>query len=74
MPMGLPRQRPATYEDLEGVPAHLVAEIVDVAKTVETYRLDGAGWRFSEAFADDAKLRAEPFHAIELDLSVLWTR
>jgi hypothetical protein len=44
------------------------------ARTVEVFRRDGDGWRLLNAFAEDAKVRAEPFDAIELDLSVLWAR
>jgi Putative restriction endonuclease len=44
------------------------------AKTVEIFRFDGDGWRLVGAFAENAKVRAEPFDAIELDLSVLWAR
>ncbi len=45
-----------------------------IAKTLEVFRLDGATFRLIATYAEDAKVRAEPFDAIELDLSVLWLR
>lgn len=47
--------------------------IVDVrAQTVEILRLDGEGYRLVGVLAEDSKVRAEPFDAIELDLGGLW--
>lgn len=48
--------------------------IVDpLARTLEVLRLDGDGhWLVLSAHRDDARIRAEPFDAIELDLSILW--
>jgi Uma2 family endonuclease len=43
-------------------------------RTLEVFRLDGDGWRLASSFAGDIKVRAEPFDAIELDLSNLWAR
>jgi hypothetical protein len=34
------------------------------ARTVEIFRFDG-GWRLADAFAENAKVRAEPFDAVE---------
>jgi Uma2 family endonuclease len=48
--------------------------IEPLAKTLEVFRLDGATFRLIAAYAENAKVRAEPFDAIELDLSVLWMR
>ena len=42
------------------------------ARTVEVLRRDGERWVLSATFADDARVRAEPFEAIELDLLSLW--
>jgi hypothetical protein len=39
---------------------------------VEVYRLDVDSWRVVAMHGGDAKVRAEPFDAIELDLSSLW--
>jgi len=51
------------------------AWLVDpTSKTVEVYRSDGPEWRLLKTFAENAKVRAEPFDAVELDLSLLWTR
>lgn len=44
-----------------------------IVKTLEVYRLDGSTYRSVAAFTGDAMVRAEPFDAIELDLSALWT-
>jgi Uma2 family endonuclease len=44
------------------------------ARTLEIFRFDGDGYRLVVTFADDAPCRAEPFHAIELDLAGLWQR
>ena len=44
------------------------------ARSLEVFRLDGETYRVVGAYAEDAKVRAEPFDAIELDLSVLWMR
>jgi Uma2 family endonuclease len=43
-------------------------------KTLEIFRSDGEGWRLLATHAGEVKVRAEPFDAIELDLSVLWAR
>ena len=42
------------------------------ARTVEVLRRTDDGWLLVATWADDAKVRAEPFDAIELDLGVLW--
>jgi Uma2 family endonuclease len=44
------------------------------AKTLEVYRLDGETYRWLATLAEDAACRAEPFDAIELQLSLLWQR
>lgn len=44
------------------------------ARTLEVLRLDGATYRVVQTFADDAIVRAEPFDAVELELSFLWRR
>jgi Uma2 family endonuclease len=45
-----------------------------LVKTLEVLRLDGDGYRIVATWHDDAKVRAEPFGAIELELAVLWAR
>jgi Uma2 family endonuclease len=42
------------------------------AKTLEVYRLDGDTYRLLDTFGDEARVRAEPFDAIELELGALW--
>jgi Uma2 family endonuclease len=44
------------------------------AKTLEVFRLDGESYRLIDTFAEDARVRAEPFDAIELELGALWLR
>ncbi|MGH7283063.1 MAG: Uma2 family endonuclease [Polyangiaceae bacterium] len=43
-------------------------------QSLEVLRLDGETYRVIDVFSGDAKLRGEPFDAIELDLAVLWQR
>jgi len=49
------------------------AWLVDpVARTLEVYRLENGRWLLLATHADDARIRAEPFDAIELELGLLW--
>ena len=41
-------------------------------QTLEVYRLEGGLWTELDTFAGDAKVRAEPFDAIEIDLARIW--
>ncbi len=41
-------------------------------RTLEVYRLVDGRWLEVETFEGDAVVRAEPFDAIEMDLSLLW--
>lgn len=41
-------------------------------KTLEVYRLENGRWAELDTFEGDAKVRAEPFEVIELDLARLW--
>jgi Uma2 family endonuclease len=52
------------------------AWLVDpIARTLEVFTLDpGRQWLPSATHCDAAHVRAEPFDAIELDLSVLWAK
>ena len=43
-----------------------------ITQTLEVYRLETGGWMLLDTFEGDAVVRAEPFDAIELALSVLW--
>jgi Uma2 family endonuclease len=43
-------------------------------RTLEVLRLDGPPYRLAATWRGDAKVRAEPFDAIEMDLGVLWAR
>ncbi len=54
----------------EGVPhAWLVNPIT---RTLENYRLRDRQWVLASVFRDGARVRAEPFDALELDLALLW--
>jgi hypothetical protein len=43
-----------------------------VVRTLEVLRLDGDGYRIVTTVRGDARVRAEPFDAIELELALLW--
>ncbi|MCU0693559.1 MAG: Uma2 family endonuclease [Polyangiaceae bacterium] len=43
-------------------------------RVFEVWRLDGETYRVVVTAADDERVRAEPFDAIELDLALLWAR
>ena len=43
-------------------------------ETLEVYRLDGGGWRLVASVAGGVKVRAEPFEALEIDLTSVWAR
>lgn len=45
-----------------------------ILKTLEVLRLDGVTYRIVAVHRDDARVRAEPFDAIELELATLWAR
>lgn len=45
-----------------------------LARLLEVFRLENGRYLRLEAWRDDAVVRAEPFDAIELSLSVLWQR
>ncbi len=43
-------------------------------KTLEVYRLEEGRWVLLETYEEDAKVRAEPFDAVELDLGAIWAQ
>jgi Uma2 family endonuclease len=45
-----------------------------LAQTLEILTLDGDGYRIVATAHGDAKVRAEPFDAIELELAAMWAR
>jgi Uma2 family endonuclease len=45
-----------------------------VVKTLEAYRLEGGRWTLLGTWEGDARVRAEPFDSIELELGRLWAR
>jgi Uma2 family endonuclease len=51
------------------------AWLVDpAARTLEVFRLDQVGWVLTGAWRDEARVRAQPFDAYELDLAALWAK
>lgn len=51
------------------------AWIIDpAAQTLEVFRLESGRWSLLGTHRDEAVVRAEPFDAIELELSALWAR
>lgn len=42
-------------------------------RTLEVYRLDDGRWTLLGIHKDNVRIRAEPFDAIELDLSIWWS-
>ena len=45
-----------------------------IARTLEACRLEHGRWLLLGTWRDDAKVRAEPFDAFELDLAGLWAK
>lgn len=43
-----------------------------IARTLEVLRREGGKWLLVDVHHDEARVRAEPFDAIELDLGILW--
>jgi Uma2 family endonuclease len=43
-----------------------------LAHTLEVYRLDGGSWLVAQTLGGSEPVRAEPFDAIEIDLSRWW--
>ncbi len=73
---------PATYAKDRGRKLRVYARervahvwlVEPAAKLLEVLRLDGDAYRIVGTHEGDAKVRAEPFDAIELELGVLWAR
>ncbi|MFT4045998.1 MAG: Uma2 family endonuclease [Solimonas sp.] len=42
------------------------------ARTLEVFGLDRGHWRLESSHADDARVKAPPFDAVELELDILW--
>jgi len=45
-----------------------------IARTLEALRDDGGRWSLLGTWRDDAKVRVEPFEALELELAGLWAK
>ena len=83
--MGKPAEKKATYEGIYSVPqkrkmplyaGHGVGHIwlIDpAAMTLYVFRLGSHdSWSLAASFAEDDKVRAEPFQEIEFNLEDLW--
>jgi hypothetical protein len=44
-----------------------------MGRTLEVFHLEGGRWVERGTFEGDAKVRVEPFEAVELELGALWT-
>jgi Uma2 family endonuclease len=70
----------ASLDRGEKLPVYARARVAHVwfvdplIKTLEVLRLDGDTYRLIRTWHDDARVRAEPFDAIELELAGLWER
>jgi Uma2 family endonuclease len=45
-----------------------------IVRTLEAYRLEGSRWTLLGTWTDEARVRVEPFDALELELAALWAR
>jgi Uma2 family endonuclease len=45
-----------------------------IVQTLEAFRLEAGRWFVLGTWTGDARIRAEPFDAIELELAALWSR
>lgn len=67
------------FDRAEKMPVYARERVANVwlvdplARTLEAYRLDAA-WVLLGTWREGAKVRAEPFHEFELDLSGLWAK
>lgn len=70
----------AALDRTDKLPIYALAQVAHVwfldplARTLEVLRLDGPSYRVAQTFRDDARVRAEPFDAIELELAAFWER
>lgn len=48
--------------------------LTPLQQTLEVYRLEAGRWVLLDTHEGDAKVRVEPFEAVELDLSTIWAR
>jgi Uma2 family endonuclease len=68
------------YDRAEKIPLYAAQRVSQVwlvdpdVRTLEVLRLDAETYRLIRTWRGDARVRAEPFDAIELDLSDLWAR
>jgi hypothetical protein len=66
--------RRATYDDLLRLPVGHLWLVDPLARTLEIFRLEAERWTVVGVWGgDEERVRAEPFEAIELDLSRWWT-
>lgn len=48
--------------------------LTPLQQTLEVYRLEAGRWVLLDTHEGDARVRVEPFEAMELDLSTIWAR
>jgi Uma2 family endonuclease len=71
-------RRTAVHDRAEKLPIYASAEVPNVwlvdpvQRTLEVFRRQGDTWLVVAVHRGDVRVRAEPFHAIELDLGLLW--
>ena len=68
----------AGFDRVKKMPVYLREQVGHVwlidplARTLEVFRRESDHWVLVNNFADDQRVRAEPFEAVELELEVLW--
>jgi hypothetical protein len=62
----------ATYAELEALAPNLVGELVAGVLYAQIFELDREAWRVVKTFHGDVTVSAQPFDAIDLELSTLW--
>ncbi len=48
-------------------------QVDPLARTLDIFRLTGGQWLLVDGFAGEARVHAEPFAALELELALLWS-
>lgn len=61
--------KPGVYATA-GIPYHWIVD--PIARTLEVYELRGTVYARIQAFAEEVLVRAQPFDAVELDMTQWW--
>ena len=67
-----PQTPPTTRSPGHKRPPGAARPVDPIARTLEVYRNLEGKWLQVATHADDEKVRAEPFDAVEIDLAALW--